>query len=428
VSVATRRFANIAARRAAGERSGIISVCSAHPLVIEATLRHGVARNADMLIEATCNQVNHEGGYTGMTPADFRDFVEARAQKVGFPVDRLILGGDHLGPNPWKHMAAAAAMKNAAAMIDAYASAGFSKMHLDTSMACADDPAVLADETIAARAAELAAVAEAAVERVGGEKPVYVIGTEVPVPGGALEALDHLHVTAPDDAQHTVEIHARAFSRVGLEAAFARVVGVVVQPGVEFGNTEVVSYAPDKAAGLVAVLDRMPEVVFEAHSTDYQTAEALNALVRDGFAILKVGPWLTFALREALYGLSHIADVLAPDPSRESLPVAMERIMLASPDNWQKYYSGRPDEQRVQRHFSFSDRIRYYWPTPEAQHATRNLLKVLGDKNLPRPLISQHLGQFNAEIAAGRVKPLAHDLLIGSITRVLDIYADATGQ
>ncbi|TIM69083.1 MAG: tagatose-bisphosphate aldolase, partial [Mesorhizobium sp.] len=276
MSDATRRFANIAGRRAAGDRSGIASVCSAHPLVIEAALRHGVARHADVLIEATCNQVNHEGGYTGMTPAGFRSFVEAHALKAGFPVDRLILGGDHLGPNPWKHMAAAAAMKKAAAMIDAYASAGFTKMHLDTSMACADDPAVLADETIAARAAELAEIAEAAVERAGGEKPVYVIGTEVPVPGGALEALDHLHVTAPGDALRTVEIHA---------------VGVVVQPGVEFGNTEIVPYAPAKATELVAVLHRMPQLVFEAHSTDYQPAEALNALVRDGFAILKVGPW-----------------------------------------------------------------------------------------------------------------------------------------
>ncbi|RWP63961.1 MAG: D-tagatose-bisphosphate aldolase, class II, non-catalytic subunit [Mesorhizobium sp.] len=428
MSDATRRFANIAGRRAAGDRSGIASVCSAHPLVIEAALRHGVARHADVLIEATCNQVNHEGGYTGMTPAGFRSFVEAHALKAGFPVDRLILGGDHLGPNPWKHMAAAAAMKKAAAMIDAYASAGFTKMHLDTSMACADDPAVLADETIAARAAELAEIAEAAVERAGGEKPVYVIGTEVPVPGGALEALDHLHVTAPGDALRTVEIHARAFSRVGLEAAFGRAVGVVVQPGVEFGNTEIVPYAPAKATELVAVLHRMPQLVFEAHSTDYQPAEALNALVRDGFAILKVGPWLTFALRQALYGLSHIADILVSDPSRESLPAAMERIMLASPDNWQQYYPGTPDEQRVQRHFSFSDRIRYYWPTPEAQRATRTLLDVLSEKDIPRPLISQYLGQLDAEVAAGRVKPLAHELLIGSITRVLDIYADATGQ
>jgi D-tagatose-bisphosphate aldolase class II non-catalytic subunit len=426
MSAAIQRFAKIAARRAAGERSGIASVCSAHPLVIEATLRHGAARRGDVLIEATCNQVNHEGGYTGMTPADFRRFVETSAENAGFPVDGLILGGDHLGPNPWKHMAAAAAMKNAAVMIDAYASAGFTKMHLDTSMACADDPSVLADETIAARAAELAAVAEAAAERHGGERPVYVIGTEVPVPGGALEALDHLHVTEPDDALRTVELHRQAFSRAGLDAAFTRAVGVVVQPGVEFGNTEIVPYAPEKARTLAATLDRMPQFVFEAHSTDYQPAQALNALVHDGFAILKVGPWLTFALREALYGLSHIADILGPDPARERLPAAMERLMMDAPENWLKYYPGTPGEQRLQRHFSLSDRIRYYWPAPQAQSAVQALLAALGDADIPRPLVSQYLGHLDAAVAEGLVQPRAADLLIASIIRVLDIYDNAT--
>ncbi|CDX15395.1 tagatose 6-phosphate aldolase 1, kbaZ subunit [Mesorhizobium sp. ORS 3324] len=426
MTAATTRFAGIAARRTGGGKGGIASICSAHPLVIKATLRHGAAHGADVLIEATCNQVNHEGGYTGMTPVAFRSFVEGHAARTGFPPDRLILGGDHLGPNPWRQLPAAEAMQKAVAMIDAYASAGFTKLHLDTSMACADDPAALADETIAARAAELAAVAEGAVARTGGERPVYIIGTEVPVPGGALEALDHMHVTEPADALRTVEVHRRAFSRLGLEAAFARAVGVVVQPGVEFGNADIIAYAPQKAMKLVASLESMPQFVFEAHSTDYQPAEALGMLVRDGFAILKVGPWLTFALREALYGLSHIADELAPDPSHESLPAAMERVMLASPGNWQKYYPGTPDEQRLQRHFSFSDRIRYYWPSPDAQRATDVLLAALGDRKIPRPLVSQYLGHLDAEVGTGRIKPTAHELLIASVTRVLDLYRGAT--
>ena len=78
---------------------GITSVCSAHPLVIEAALRRGVIEDAAVLIEATCNQVNQEGGYTGMTPSGFRRFVEEIAEQVGFDGRRLIFGGDHLGPN-----------------------------------------------------------------------------------------------------------------------------------------------------------------------------------------------------------------------------------------------------------------------------------------------------------------------------------------
>src|SRR6185312_16973564 len=78
---------------------GIYSVCSAHPWVLEAAMEQAIADNSPLLIEATSNQVNHLGGYTGMTPADFRRLVEEIAQKTGFKTERQILGGDHLGPN-----------------------------------------------------------------------------------------------------------------------------------------------------------------------------------------------------------------------------------------------------------------------------------------------------------------------------------------
>ncbi|MBZ9682531.1 MULTISPECIES: D-tagatose-bisphosphate aldolase, class II, non-catalytic subunit [unclassified Mesorhizobium] len=427
MSQATDRLAGIATRRAAGERCGITSICSAHPLVVEAALRHGKARGADVLIEATCNQVNHEGGYTGMTPRDFRRFVETIAGKAGFPLDRLVLGGDHLGPNPWKHLPAPEAMEKAARMVDAYAEAGFTKIHLDASMGCAGEGAAPPDATIAARAAELAEVAEAAVERTGGTRPVYVIGTEVPVPGGAQEAMDHLAVTTPEAAGETVRIHHDAFSRRGLDQAFSRAIGVVVQPGVEFGNAEVITYRPERARALAGTLRDLPQFVFEAHSTDYQPAAALSALVDDGFAILKVGPWLTFALREALYGLSHIADILVPDPSRESLPAAMERVMLAAPGNWKNYYHGSEAEQRIERHFSYSDRIRYYWPAPAARQSVNALMQALGERDIPSPLISQYLGRLDSAVASGSVAPKARELLIAGVTDVLDIYASATG-
>jgi D-tagatose-1,6-bisphosphate aldolase subunit GatZ/KbaZ len=318
-------------------------------------------------------------------------------------------------------------MAKASRMVDAYAEAGFTKIHLDASMGCAGEGAAPPDATIAARAAELAAVAEAATERAGGAKPVYVIGTEVPVPGGAFEALDHLEVTTPEAALETVRIHRQAFSRLGLDLAFARAIGVVVQPGVEFGNAEVIAYQPERAGALAGTLRDLPQFVFEAHSTDYQPVEALTALVDDGFAILKVGPWLTFALREALYGLSHIADILAPDAARESLPAAMERAMQAAPANWKNYYHGSEAEKRIGRHFSYSDRIRYYWPAPAAQQATDALMQALGGRDIPPPLISQYLGHLYGAVANGSVAPRASDLLIGSVTQVLDVYASATG-
>lgn len=378
-----------------GERVGITSVCSAHPIVIEAALRLSLELGRPALIEATCNQVNQDGGYTGMTPTDFRGFVEAIAERVGLDTAKIILGGDHLGPNPWKHLPAEEAMTKAEVMIAAYAQAGFTKLHLDTSMGCLGEPVALPDEVTAERAARLAAVAEK--NKGFSYAPVYVIGTEVPVPGGALEELDHLEVTEPGSVAKTYEIHRAAFERMGLTDAFERVIALVVQPGVEFGHTDVVHYDPALAQNLSCSLKNMPSVVFEAHSTDYQTENGLQHLVTDGFAILKVGPWLTFALREALYGLDCMADVLATEPPRGRLMETMDEIMQDQPDNWRKYYSGDDADLWLQRHFSYSDRIRYYWPSDRARAAVSELKSRLDNKTIPGPLVSQFLGNLTEE-------------------------------
>ncbi|WP_038931209.1 class II D-tagatose-bisphosphate aldolase non-catalytic subunit, partial [Yersinia pestis] len=93
-------------RHKAGEQIGIYSVCSAHPLVIEAALEQALENDSELLIEATSNQVDQFGGYTGMTPVDFRDYVFAKADALHFPLEKLILGGDHLGPTRWQHLPA----------------------------------------------------------------------------------------------------------------------------------------------------------------------------------------------------------------------------------------------------------------------------------------------------------------------------------
>jgi D-tagatose 6-phosphate 4-epimerase len=197
----------------------------------------------------------------------------------------------------------------------------------------------------------------------------------------------------------------------------------VVQPGVEFGNDAVAVYRPERARALAGALRKLPQFVFEAHSTDYQPQEALAALVRDGFAILKVGPGLTFALREALYGLDHIAAALDGRPPE--LQAAMEHLMLANPAHWRNHYRGDADDLRIQRHFSYSDRIRYYWPEPPARDAVRRLLVRLDGRRIPETLVSQHLGALYPEVAAGRIPPSARPLLIGAVQRILKQYRDA---
>jgi D-tagatose-1,6-bisphosphate aldolase subunit GatZ/KbaZ len=168
----------------------------------------------------------------------------------------------------------------------------------------------------------------------------------------------------------------------------------------------------------------MPGLVFEAHSTDYQPAVALAALVEDGFAILKVGPGLTFALREALYGLDAIAAELDGRP--RTLEPAMEALMLDKPQHWASHYSGTPTEQRLQRHFSYSDRIRYYWPEPQAAAAVEALMAQLADREIPETLVSQYLGRLYPAVAAGRVAARARPLCLAAIDAALDPYVEAT--
>ncbi len=202
---------------------------------------------------------------------------------------------------------------------------------------------------------------------------------------------------------------------------------MVVQPGVEFGNENVVYYNSDKATALSGVLDRMPQFVFEAHSTDYQPVQALSDLVHDGFAILKVGPGLTFALREALYGLDQIAAFLYRLPEEETLRGRMERLLMAERKNWEKYYHGDAEELRLQRHFSYSDRIRYYWPHAEATAAVEALLARLDGRRIPETLISQYLGTLYPAVAAGTVEATPHALMVEAVRNVVRVYGRAVG-
>lgn len=132
-------------RHKQGNATGIYSVCSAHPLVLEAAIKQAAQDNQLVLIEATSNQVNQFGGYTGMTPKDFAEHVFTLAEHLKFPVENIVLGGDHLGPNCWQHLPANQAMEYSEQMINDYVLAGFKKIHLDCSMSCADDQTPLSE-------------------------------------------------------------------------------------------------------------------------------------------------------------------------------------------------------------------------------------------------------------------------------------------
>jgi D-tagatose-1,6-bisphosphate aldolase subunit GatZ/KbaZ len=408
-----------------GQQRGIYSVCSANRLVLEAAFSQALRNRSPLLIEATCNQANQDGGYTGLTPEGFRDYVYGIAIEMRFPVEKLILGGDHLGPNPWKTQPAAAAMKKAGEMVASYAAAGFSKIHLDASMACGGDEQALKPEEIADRAARLCEAAEWAT-RTSTCKPVYVIGTEVPTPGGAQEDLD-IAVTTTANLSHTLDTHREDFMRRGLDAAWQRVIGVVVQPGVEFSDEVIADFLPERASALADFILQREAIVFEAHSTDYQTAAALRHLVSDHFGILKVGPELTFVMREAVFGLACIEKEWVPVERCSRIREIIERVMVETPEHWKAYYRGSEAKLRVARAYSLSDRIRYYWPNNEVSRSLAVLMQNLRESPAPYPLIAQYLPRQAEAIRSREINNDPIAIVHHKIGESLSRYADACG-
>ena len=413
-----------------GVARGITSVCSAQAVVLQAAMEQALEDGSCVLVESTSNQVNQEGGYTGVKPAEFAAFVGRLGEDAGMAAERVILGGDHLGPHPWAAQGVTIAMARAAEMVRQYVRAGYAKIHLDASMPCADDPlGPLADTVAAARTADLAAAAEAAAsERPSGSPaPVYVVGTEVPPPGGQKGDQEGPAVTRVEDAERTLALAREAFTRRGLERAWERVIALVVQPGVEFGDEAVFPYRREAAAGLKALAEARG-LVFEAHSTDYQDEGALRALVADHFAILKVGPELTFAFREAVFALEEtereLLGRLTPD-RLSGVGQALDDAMVRDPRHWKPWYDAADEETaRVQRRFSLSDRCRYYWTGPEVQDALRRLFANLEGQRLPRGLVSQYLPGA-VETAAGKGPGLPGRLARDHVRRVLSRYARA---
>ena len=412
-------------RNRAGGRKGVYSVCSAHPQVIRAALELARDRHQVAIIESTCNQVNQEGGYTGMMPAEFAKSVRSVAREVGLPEDYLVLGGDHLGPQPWRKLPAEAAMAKAVMMVEAYASAGYGKLHLDCSMACADDEPSLSDSVIAERAARLARAAEDTTAE-GASKPIYIVGTEVPAPGGMGEGHEIVPTTSASVLE-TWRAHERAFIQNGLTDALARVVAIVVQPGLDFGNEEVKPFAPNEASDLSAAVLAFENMVYEAHSTDYQTPDAYDALVQMHFAILKVGPAATFALREAIFALEHIAREMPGWDARYSVSSALEAAMMDDPAHWTSHYDGDAERQSYLRQYSLSDRVRYYWTVPSVESAVAALFEFVDSSVLPMPLVSQFLPQHARAVATRGSAATASALCRAHVKLALAPYADACG-
>ena len=427
----THPLKDMIARREAGDNVGIASYCTGNTLVLEEALIRAKLTQHTVLIEATPNQVNQFGGYTGMTPADFKNMVLDLAEKVGTPKDLIILGGDHLGPLVWRDTPEAEAMENAKKLVYDFTYAGYQKLHLDTSMRVADDPEILPTETIAKRGVILYCECMKAFSKYKDEhpeaiKPVFIIGSEVPIPGGATDIKDTLAVTNPADFENTIAAYTSAFAEAGIPDAMDDVIGIVVQPGVEHGDSQVFYYNSEAAKDLTSALAKHDGIIFEGHTTDYQSSQCLKDMCRDGIAILKVGPSLTNAYREALFILAEIENELIDEAHRSNLIDICDEVMLADPSNWKDHYHGSEKELHLARKYSYSNRIRYYMGDEKIVAAIDKLFANLREHEIPMNMLHQFMPIQYQQIVDGNLTLDPKDLVMAQIAEVMKIYESAT--
>ncbi len=403
------------------------SYCTANEIVIKILLQNAKEKNLPVLIEATANQVNQFGGYTGMKPQDFCNFIYDIAKKVDCPKELIILGGDHLGPLTFAKENEEEAMKKSIELVRQYVLAGFTKIHLDTSMRVGDDDVSvpLSTEVIAKRGAILYDVCIKAFEEIkdaGKVRPVFVIGSEVPIPGGATEFEDSISVTSVADFEDTIETYKKVFSEYGYDNAFEDIVGVVVQPGVEFSDSQVFGYDSFAAKELCTALQKHSGVVFEGHSTDYQTKEQLKEMTDDGIAILKVGPALTYRLREALFMLSLMEKDLVPEGNRANFIETLEEVMLENPGNWNRHYHGDEDALKLARKYSYSDRCRYYLGEEKVTNAIEKLFNNFKDVAIPMNVLHQFMPASYEKIIRGKMENSTYELVKDAVLEIIEDY------
>jgi D-tagatose-1,6-bisphosphate aldolase subunit GatZ/KbaZ len=268
------------------------------------------------------------------------------------------------------------------------------------------------------------AYAELSARDESAKRPVLVIGSEVPIPGGSREYEDSVAPTKAEDFLYQVDVFKAAFRRAAV--SFDDAAAFVVQPGVEFGDDFVCFYQREKAKSLTRALKTIPHLVFEGHSTDYQSAEKLAEMVEDGIAVLKVGPAFTFVLREGLFLLEEIERILIKETARHSdFKQTLLNAMNRSDRYWKTYYTGTAEQIEYKKRYSYSDRCRYYLPEDSVQYAMNILLDNLPD--IPPALISQYFPIQYRLFMRGVLKSDARSLLYDRIGELCADYARACG-
>jgi len=130
-------------------------------------------------------------------------------------------------------------------------------------------------------------------------------------------------------------------------------------------------------------------------------------------------------LREAFYALDQIAGELSNNYPAGALRTTLEKVMTDKPKYWKDYYRGSKAEMHLLRHFSYSDRIRYYWNDPEVLKALERLFSAIDGVQIPETLVSQYMPQLYPSVALGTMSKFGRDLVLASVRTAIAPYTEA---
>jgi len=412
-----------------GERKGIYAVESQNPTVQEAYLRQALGDGSPALFEICAEMLDLHGQSGKILPDDFIANVKRSAGKTGFPRDRLFFGVNDLSPSLWKDESIESALKKTRAFISALISLGFNKLGIHAAIPLKGDLAdqQLSQEVIIAREAALYQAAEGAAAALPDEeKPLYVIDLH---PGQGMTE-DQDNMAHKEDVKIAIDRFAETAVAAGLPEMRERLLAVRIILGAGYNSEKVIPFGSSLLKELGGCVYGDKPVLLEALRTDFQPQMILDQLVDNHFAILSVGPELTYTMREVLFSMAMMENETMlgkPGVYLSNFIIELDRAMQSAPQHWEKYYSGNGFEQMIARKYSLYDRSRFYWEDKNVRKMKKRLFDNLIKYPIPLTVMRQFMPRQYERVAAGELENKPDALVMDAVRHALCRYSRACG-
>lgn len=351
-----------------GRPSTLFAACPNSETVIKAALRSAKRANAPIKFAATLNQVDEDGGYTGLTQSEFVEMVKIEAEAISYE-GLIIVALDHGGPwlkdqhsiENWSLEETMTAVKKS---LEAAIDAGYDFLHIDPTVDKTLPPGeIIPIERVAERTIELIKHAENHRREKGIAPLGYEVGTEE-VHGGLanLEVFDRF-----------LSLLKEGLEKEGLSEVWP--ILIVGKVGTDLHTTV---FDPEVAKTLAEKAAKYGSFI-KGHYTDY--VENPEEYPLSGMGAANVGPEFTEEEYNALTQLAQLEDKLKEEKliARSSLILQVLEKEVYESKRWQKWLKGEEkgkdlyDLSPSRQKWLIKTGCRYIWAQPRVV-ASRTLL------------------------------------------------------